>query len=213
MYDLVISKNIELGGKTYRSSEVLSKVGLGDPLEPLIPIAWAGTLTTRTDNDTGEITMTDAGHLITTGAKVDIYWTNADGTTGSRRGVTTGVVAGLAVPFGAGAPEIGLGDNLPIATTVVQVALMQSYTVSIAGNNLAALVANADLARATIVLMSTGDTVEELPIVLAANGAYDWLSTSGQANPILGDNIDKIHMSHNDITQARLVRIGMLMNV
>ena len=63
--------------------------------EVALPIAKAGTLTTRTEDDTGEATL-GAGHGITTGAIVDIYWSG-----GRRYGVTVGTVAGNVVPFGA----------------------------------------------------------------------------------------------------------------
>src|SRR4051812_13463763 len=68
--------------------------------------AKTGTLTTRTSNTVGTLTMT-AGHGITTAALQDIYW---DG--GSRRNVTVGTVATNSVPFSG-----GIGDNLPAAAT------------------------------------------------------------------------------------------------
>ena len=68
---------------------------------PDIPLGKAGTLTTRTDNDTGTVTL-GAGHGFTTGDKVDVYW---DG--GLRYGMDA-TVAGNDV-----AVDTGAGDNLP----------------------------------------------------------------------------------------------------
>jgi hypothetical protein len=78
----------------------------------LLPAGKAGTLTTRTDDDTGEATLGD-GHGILTGDEVDIFWCG-----GCRYGVTVGTVAGNVVPFGAPGGE-GAGDNLPAQTTAL----------------------------------------------------------------------------------------------
>jgi hypothetical protein len=75
---------------------------------PTLAAAKTGTLTTRTDNDTGTLTMT-AGHGITTGQTLDVYWAG-----GQRRGMTVGTVATNSVPIDGGA-----GDNLPANTTAI----------------------------------------------------------------------------------------------
>lgn len=77
-----------------------------------VPPAAAGTLTTRTDNQTGTLTMSDAGHGITTGAVIDLYWEG-----GARYGITVGTVSGTSVPIGA--DDSGHGNNLPVATTPI----------------------------------------------------------------------------------------------
>lgn len=83
--------------------------------DPAVLPAKAGELTTRTDNETGEITMAAGGHGITTAQVVDLYW---DG--GARYGITVGTVAGTTVPIGA--DNSGTGDNLPLVNTDVLVA-------------------------------------------------------------------------------------------
>lgn len=206
MYDLTVYKSFQVGGKQFVDQETISK-GSIEAVEETVAIAWAGVLTTRTDDNTGTITMNDAGHLITTGAKVDIYWD--DGTQiGVQRYSTVGTVSGTAVPI-----DLGVGDNLPTQTTAVIVCVIKKVTVSITGDDCAALLATADSTRAVVTLFSTGDTVEELAIVMAANGAYDWLSTTGSANPITGDTIDKVHMSIADVTNPRSVRFTALLDV
>jgi hypothetical protein len=64
-----------------------------------------GSLTTRTDADTGEITMSTqiAPHGITTGEIVDVVWSR-----GWRLGMTVGTVSGNSVPI-----DGGEGDDLP----------------------------------------------------------------------------------------------------
>ena len=94
-----------------------------------LPVGKAGSLTTRTDNNTGTITMSDPSHGITTGASIDLYW---DG--GVQYKVTVGTVVGTAVPI-----DLGLGDNLPVEDTAVVVSVRSQINVDIDGDNLALL--------------------------------------------------------------------------
>lgn len=148
-YDLTIVKQHQLAGKSYVHQQTKTAGDVEGKEEP-IPVAAAGTLTTRTDANTGTLTMDSADHGITTGDVIDIYWTDDDGVSGSRRGVNVGSVAGTSVPF-----DVGLGDNLPDADTVVQAAVVQVFATSFEGNDMTALVASADSTKATIVLKST----------------------------------------------------------
>lgn len=206
MFDCTILKQFQLGGKSFSHSETLSKGGL-EAIEEPIPIAWASTLSTRTDNNTGILTMDDAEHVIATSDKVDLYWTNDDGTLGTRRGMTVGTVSGVTVPI-----DLGAGDNLPAADTVINAAVVQVFTVSIAGDDVTALLATADFAECLIVLMSTGDTVEELVMHIKAGQAYDWLSTTDVTNPIAGDDIDAVHITVNDTVTVRNARVAAQLN-
>lgn len=76
------------------------------------PRSIAGTLTTRTDNDTGTLTLS-SGHGVMTGNTVDVFWNDH---ANSRLGMTVGTVSGTSVPI-----DGGTGDNLPAAATAVQV--------------------------------------------------------------------------------------------
>ena len=75
-----------------------------------IPAAKSGTLTTRTDNSNGVITMS-SGHGIVTGNVINIYWTG-----GSRKGITASVSTNALTVTG------GSGDNLRTANTAIRVA-------------------------------------------------------------------------------------------
>ena len=77
------------------------------------PHSIAGTLTTRTDDDTGVLTLT-SGHGVMTGNEVDVYW-GEDGEH-SRLEMTVGTVSGTTVPI-----DGGTGDNLPATSTAVHV--------------------------------------------------------------------------------------------
>src|SRR5687768_15260880 len=108
---MLISKNVQLAGKTFSESRTITAANeIATEVKPAA--AKTGSLTTRTSDTVGELTMT-AGHLITTGARLDIYWTVA-GVNGARRGVVVGTVVVNAVPISGGA-----GDVLPAAATAV----------------------------------------------------------------------------------------------
>jgi hypothetical protein len=77
------------------------------------PHSVSGTLTTRTDDDTGVLTLS-AMHGVMDGNTVDVFW-GEDGEF-SRLGMTVGTVATNDVPI-----DGGTGDNLPTVSTAVHV--------------------------------------------------------------------------------------------
>lgn len=68
-----------------------------------------GTLTTRTDDDTGEITVVGGNRGLTTSETVDVYWSG-----GSRTGMSITNVAGAVVTIDGGS-----GDVLPSTSTAM----------------------------------------------------------------------------------------------
>lgn len=83
----------------------------GGNCEIAVPAGKAGTLSTRTDNETGTLTL-GVSHGITTGQVIDLYWSG-----GSRYSITVGTVSGTSVPIGA--DNSGTGDNLPAQGTAI----------------------------------------------------------------------------------------------
>ena len=64
-----------------------------------VPRAHNGTLSTRTNNTEGTITLS-GGHPVTTAMVVDLYWTG-----GTRRAVVVGTVSGTSVPISGGSAD------------------------------------------------------------------------------------------------------------
>lgn len=190
-----ISHSIVLGGKTFKESKSISGEG-STSIEVSVPAAKTGTLTTRTDNNTGTLTMT-SGHGITTGARLDVFW---DG--GCRRGMTVGTVSVNSVPI-----DLGSGDNLPAATTPVTAMVPVTQVLVIAGDTLM-VIALACLARAIFVLAGS-DNTEHLGAVIEEGEIYAWDEDSGVTNPVAGDDIAKIFLSHGE-TSAKVLRVGLL---
>lgn len=156
--------------------------------------AKSGALTTRTDDNTGTLTMA-ASHGIATGNRLDVYWSG-----GSRRGMTVGTVSVNEVPIDGGA-----GDVLPADETAVTAMVPTQESFVVTGDNVKALACDAT-ARATITF--TDNTPTELGVVqiTGADLAYFWTSLSGVTNPLAGDSVTRVYLSHDDTTAAREVR-------
>jgi len=156
-----------------------------------LAIAKVGQLTTRTDNDTGTLTMV-AGHGIATGNRLDLFWTEA-GVKGQRRGVVVGTVSVNSVPI-----DLGAGDNLPTNLTAItaQVPAVEEFLVT--GSN--AQFIGGKSSRRGIIVLTDGSDVEKLAMVLPGDtgGAYQWYTGSGITNPIAAQTITKAYFSNGD---------------
>lgn len=110
------------------SSKTISTTGASLERTTLtIPAAKTGTLTTRTDSDTGVATMT-AGHGFSTSDKLDVFWAG-----GSRRAMTATVAVNAVTIDG------GSGDALPVTTTALTVMKPVSTAVDLNGDNVVAI--------------------------------------------------------------------------
>lgn len=110
MGSIVLTSRIDGLGLRLEKSMTRTATG-GDVRSTYFPMGHAGVLTTRTDNNTGVITMNAGGHGITSGMRVAIRWSS-----GIQTHVTVGAVGGNTIPI-----DLGVGNNLPIATTAVVV--------------------------------------------------------------------------------------------
>lgn len=170
---------------------------------PSLVVAQSGTLTTRTDADTGTITMASGAHTIATGNTVDVYWSG-----GVQYGVTVGTVSGTAVPI-----DTGSGDDLPAQDTAVTVVPQQAVTCNIDGDN-ASIVAielvpssATDTTAAHLDMQdSGGSTILELDLVAGVPRIYDL--AAGDTNALTGNPIVSIKASQAGTDAARVVKIA-----
>lgn len=161
----------------------------------------AGTLTTRTDNDTGTVTLT-TGHGQTSGT-FDVFWGGA--TPGCRRGMTgTVTVNALAL-------DVGTGDSLPLAATAVVVDKQE--------------IVDFDSTAATIVLAGVGQTRRASVQFQQADGTpvksldlgrdgtdgepYVWASNTDVSTPF-GADLGKIAVSNGSSAGTNTIVIGVL---
>lgn len=169
--------------------------------DPTLPAGKAGTLSTRTDDNTGEATL-GASHGITTGMIVDVYW---DG--GVRYGVTVGTVAGTAVPLDGGA-----GDNFPAEDAAIVVTPQVTINIAIDGDALALLAIKALFAsqqstdKAHIAFYDADDD-EIADVDLTAHVAQVYDIAGGASNPFTGDPITYAKASNGSSTAAATLQM------
>ena len=189
---------VNANGRAYKTKvTVQADVALGiidrsNPINP-VPVAKQGQLTTRTNNTDGTITM-NPGHGLTTG-RMDLYWSG-----GKRRGVT-GTVTGDSVAISGGA-----GDNLPAQNSTIYAVNPAVETFNVVGNNASALLLGGDAGVTYQVVLATSGDAEILNPTLVDTGleaGYEWVSGSGVTNPIAGQTVAKIYVSHFDLNAAK----------
>ncbi len=207
MPTLQATTRVSFSGKSFQ--QILNDVTNGSVIvDPTIAAAAGGSLTTRTSNTIGTLTMTSASHGIATGNLVDIYWADdGSGVAGKRNLCVAGSVSGTLVPFTG-----GTGDNLPPADTVITAMVPSLETFELVYTGMQALgldVQGNNQASASLLGTSTSDV--NLTIHSSANTDYIWTDASGIANP-LSENITQVYLSHGDSTAARQVSLAAAYN-
>lgn len=179
------SINLSVYGRTY--SEGLSRTtDNGHEFAPTRAASPAGTLTTRTDNDTGTITAASGSHGIATADKLDVFWSG-----GHRRNMTVGTVAGTAIPIDGGA-----GDNLPAADTALTFAkVTHEGAWAVDGDDIVTITCQAPT-YATLFVFRDSSDVELAAIYLPAGESYVWDVSLGVTNPLAGTVVAKVSISH-----------------
>ena len=160
-----------------------------------LPAATAAHLTTRTDNNTGVITLPE-GHDIVNG-KVDVYW--AGGVRYGMDGIVT--VNALAI-------DLGAGDNLPDDESDVTVANQVVIDTDFDGDLLAIIAAACDKVS-HLDFQDVGGTSLKA-VALPAGEMWSWAADMGIANPLTGNPVASIEVSNGDSAAAAALKIGLL---
>lgn len=161
-----------------------------------VPAAKSGTLTTRTDNDTGTLTMS-SGHGFTDGQKLDVFWSG-----GSRRNMTIGTVVTNSVPIDGGS-----GDNLPTAATAITAMVPTQVVAEIDGDEVVALTVSCPTSVNGWVVFCQSDAD---PISAAAyqlppgtvNAA--WATGLGITNPLAAEAVGLVKFSHGSTVEQTM---------
>lgn len=167
-----------------------------------LAVGKAGTLSTRTDADTGIVTV-ESGHGITDAMTVGLYWSG-----GCRRGMDVTATDATTISI-----NIGAGDDLPIATTAVVICFETTVNVDFVGNE--ALAAAVQGSRRCQVSWQLADGTEVVGVELGAAGeqnewwAWALLETGGTANPFAAVTIGKVLASCGDSVNSCDVKLGV----
>ena len=153
-----------------------------------IPAAIAGTLTTRTSDTAGVITVT--AHAVTTGDKIGIFWT-----TGQRHYVTVDSTNATTITISAGA-----GDNLPADESAVTVSKPLELDALVDGDAITGIGVTSNK-RNTAVFVDTADAIITAKTT-AANQAWAWAANTGTTSEFVGKDMAKVLMYNGETTAA-----------
>lgn len=162
-----------------------------------LPAAIAGTLSTRTDADTGILTLA-SGHGITVADTVNVFWSG-----GIRYGMEVTNVDGDAVTVDGGA-----GDDFPVVDTVVTAAPQITVDTDWVGDN-TELFAVVCTKRSHVDVREAA--VSAVARELVAHEAWTWADDTGATNPVAGKTIAEILVSNGEAAAGEC-RIGVLYN-
>lgn len=184
-------------------SRTISRTGSGViAVEETLPAAKAGTLTTRTDDNTGEATLS-GGHGITDGMIVDVYWSG-----GVRYGMTVGTVASNVVPI-----DLGAGDVLPAQATAITLVQQVPITVSIDGDNVKHITFSIETTDTSLTTKghilfedAAGDDIAEIDLTANEPQQYD-IQGGAITNPFTGDPITIIRATNANSSVAATLKI------
>ncbi len=189
-------KTINSGGKAFSESTTI----VSDAVivrEELVPAAQGGILTTRVSDTAGTATMDSATHTITTGARIDIYFSG-----GITLAATVGTVVGTSVPF-----TLGIGDVLPSVSTVVAVSLPAKTDLDVVGDNIKSIVMFPT--KRGVFIFTGSDEVSDFTRVLGDGIAAHYYADDGTVNPVAGDTLAFVFMSHGDTAAGQLMRYAV----
>jgi hypothetical protein len=192
-----INVQASIAGLSVQSSIV--RTGTGSIAQEVsVPAAKAGTLSTRTGDDAGVVTLSD-GHGLQTGDVVDVYWA-----TGVHYGMSATIATNDATLDG------GSGDNLPSQGAAVTVCKQVPIDCDFDGDKLEAIIVNSTK-RGHAIFEDSVD-VALLAQELAANEPWFWAADMGIALPITGNPVDQIQLSNGDSSAASTVKIALVYN-
>jgi hypothetical protein len=180
---------VSAAGLTIQGAIARTASGGVPPQEKSLPAADAGELTTRTNDTDGTLTMDSGSHGISTGDKIDIFWT-ASGLQKCAFGATAGTVAGTSVPF-TGAS----GDVLPAASSTITADVQIVLDCDFDGDKLQMLGGVIAAYNGNIVFEDSGNAVLD-QTVLYAGEPYLYYTRSGLTNPLTGNPVDEVRVTN-----------------
>lgn len=197
-YPLEVREQITVGGKVSTSRTLVTADGL-IAKERTVGPAKTGQLTTRTDANTGVLTMTN-GHGIPTG-RIDVYWSG-----GSRRGMSgTVTVNSIAIDGGS-------GDDLPPNSTAITAMAPIEEPLVIAGDEVLAIEMYSE-ALGLIVLADDEDAELLFKNLGGADASayrsYVWTPDRNATSPLAGVDVAKVFFSHGDSTRTVPMRVQL----
>jgi hypothetical protein len=191
------------GGTTTQDQFTESISVSGNTIErvsPSVPAAKSGTLSTRTDDNTGVVAFS-SGHGFSTSDVIDLFWSG-----GQRRGMTA-TVAGDNVTLDGGS-----GDVLPSTSTAVTGMVPVEVEFTVEGDN-ALFVAVSSPVPGFVVFVDDGpaEIAEATYTLEGTSGAGQcWISGGQGTNPLAGDTVTLVKFSHGSTSAQTMKAVAVL---
>ncbi len=162
-----------------------------------LPAGKTGTLSTRTDDNMGVITL-GAGHGLTN-ETVSVGWTG-----GKRVGMAITAYDSTTITV-----DGGTGDNLPTQSTSVVVGVAVPATDAVFdGDNMAFLLIKCPQ-RSVVNFLDSGPASLFVQEITVALGGYYWSEATGVTNPLTGNAIATINAYNLSTTATTLQLIAV----
>lgn len=184
-FSTVVNLQATIDGTLYTQTSTVTS-NSQEIATPSVAGAKSGTLTTRTDDNTGTFTMA-SGHGFSTSDKVDVFWSG-----GSRRQMDATVTGDSVVLDG------GSGDVLPAATTAITAMTPTSVSMAFTGNDIEALAASCPLnVSGWVVFKASGGSDIAVFRIPAGEVSKVWASGLGITNPLASATVATVEFSHD----------------
>lgn len=185
-----ITITVSAGGITIQGAVTRTEEGAVPSQEISLAAAKAGTLSTRTSDTAGTLTL-GAGHGIVDSDDIDIGWVDANGDFQCCYNATVGVVAGTSVPFtGASGTVLPAQDYAITAQKRTVVDLDWD-------NDDAVLLAFMSTRVGHVAFEDSGDAVLKAQKLLASEPCLYW-NNGFMTIPITGNAVDELHLTNLD---------------
>lgn len=196
MASVVTSRTAQAGGKTFTNGATTEVDGtvLRDPT---LTAAKTGTLSTRTSDTAGTLTMA-SGHGITDADLIDIYWS-----TGQCTSALVGTVSGTSVPF-----TLATGAALPLADTAITAMVQHVENFSVALSDLQNLCVGAANAACSATFRDGSGVVGVVRVRpgTTTNKHYIWDIGDGSDAALTDDSLT-VAVTHGDSASSRQVNV------
>lgn len=197
-----ITTQYRIAGRVVEAT-VLREDETGATTQVALPAGRAGTLTTRTGDAAGTITVAE-GHGITTSDLVSVFWTG-----GAAHGLSVGSTTATTVVVATHA--LAAGAVLPAQDTAVVVAKAVETTFAYAGNDVKIFVAFALGRLSVFVADSVPSTVYSADIPASESRAHIDDFTIG-TSPFATKTLTDVYLA-NGTTSAQTAEVLTLKNV
>lgn len=192
---------MSIGGASIKNAPITKTADGTVTREIAIPAGKAGSLSTRTDDGSGVITLA-AGHGIAALAVVDIYWSG-----GARYGVLVDTLSGTGdIELNFDDTPTATGDVLPAKDTAVVVSPRTTINVPIDGDAVEMFGVHSTQ-RGQVTFYSAAKAAIKQFTLAAAENVESWYKGSAASNPLTGDPITYAEASNASPTVAATLTI------